>query len=84
MARTRVSLNSKAVQGVLKSDGVRAELNRQAQVIEGRLPDGYVIVQPKSRKGRRARVRIVTGTWDAQYDNLKRNSLLKALGGGGR
>ena len=75
MSKLRVELNSAGVRELLRSPELRAIVEKQARAARQRAGDGY--------EGYTAQTRVValvgTATGAAEADNLKNNTLLKAL-----
>lgn len=63
------------------SPEVVAHLQAQAEQVAARAGDGMVVL-PAERGRNRARVAVVTGTWEAQRSEATDRSLTRALGGG--
>lgn len=76
-----VKLNKDGVSELMKSSEIQEALTEVGQGIMGRLPDGYQMDEPYIGKTR-ANVMIHATTAKAMADNMKHNTLLKALGGG--
>lgn len=80
MAKNKFVLNKKGVIGLLKSSEMQTVLNEYGSRVASTAGDGYEdgIVM----SGDRAKVFVFAHTADAKKDNLKNNTLLKALRGG--
>ena len=70
-------LNREGVSELLKSKNMHKVLQEQAGTILGRLPHGYGSTDGETTQ--RAKVTVGTRTRSAASDNLKNNTLLKAL-----
>ena len=79
MANYRFELNRAGVGELLKSKEMHALMNEKANVVLGRLGDGYGMTVGTTSQ--RAKATVGTRTKKAATDNKKNNSLLKALGG---
>ena len=81
MSGVKVVLNTAAVRALLlKGDGVMAECGRQAEGIARRAGNGYAC-DPYSGKTR-GNVSVYPESREAKRDNLRNNTLLKAIRGG--
>ena len=76
MAEVRFELNRKGVRELLRSEEVQQMLAGKAQ---RRMPDGCKVDTQAGKN--RANARITAVTDEARRDNLKNNTLLKAIGG---
>lgn len=76
MDKVRIELNREGVRELLRSEEVQQMLAAEAR---SRMPDGC---QVDTQAGtNRANARITAVTDAARRDNLKNNTLLKAIGG---
>lgn len=84
--KVKVTLNIPGVIALRLSPGVRAYCESVARSkIFNKLPDGqYEVYAPVPGGSRRAHVSVRTATPEAYQDNLENNTLLKAMGGGGK
>lgn len=79
MSKTKVELNHANIRAYLKNDSVTAMLESYGSRTLQRCGEGY---EMDSRRGRnRTIVEVRTATPEAVNNNLKHNTLLKALGG---
>ena len=77
MANVRIELIPEGVKELLQSPEMEAGCLSHAQAIAGRAGDGYTV---DSRVGRtRVNARVTATTAQARKDNLKNNTLLKAV-----
>ena len=75
MSKLRVELNSAGVRELLRSPELRALVEKHARAARQRAGDGYEVYTVQTRV-----VALVgTATGAAEADNLKNNTLLKAL-----
>ena len=77
MAKFRVELNSEGVRELLKSAEMGAICREHAKAIAGRAGDGYSVSTYTGRT--RVNASVSPSTKAAQRDNLKNNTLLKAV-----
>lgn len=79
MANVRIELNESAVRDLMRSPEIQRELEAAAETVMSRLPDGYSkdIYTGKTRSN----VAIWPSTEEARKDNLKNDTLLKAVQG---
>ena len=79
MGNVRIELNEAGVRELLQSAEMEALCTELARGIAGRAGDGYTV---DSRVGRtRVNARVTIATAEAARDNLKNNTLLKAVRG---
>lgn len=78
MVKVTVKFNNAGIQELLKSEEMQAIINEKANEVQARAGDGYETVERVGKKRAFARVRVASAK--AYYDNLKNNTLLKALG----
>lgn len=79
MAKMKFELNSAGVVELMKSAPMQVILNEYGAKTASRAGDGYLVEDVMS--GDRAKVFVRADTPEAKRDNLKNNTLLKALGG---
>ena len=77
MAKFRVELNREGVRELLKSPEMAAICAEHARAIAGRAGDGYTVSTYTGRT--RVNASVATATEAALKDNLKHNTLLKAV-----
>ena len=80
MARSKFKLNSAGIVELMKSAAMQTVLNEYGSRTVSAAGAGYADKTVMS--GDRAKVFVYADTDDAKRDNLKNNTLLKALGGG--
>lgn len=80
MAKFKIVLNKSGMDELLNSEGVVSSLEKAAQGVLAKLGDGYAMQEPYHGP-HRANVAIETTTKRAYWDNVKHNTMLKALGG---
>lgn len=73
----KIVLNRAGVRELLRSDEMQEALREQAETIKARLPDGYETNEFLGKNRRNIEVAAVTTK--AKADNLKNNTLLKAV-----
>lgn len=73
-----IKLNSQGVQELLKSAAIASACREQAKAVAGRAGDGYE-VEERNYPERTGYV-VSAEADEARRDNLKNNTLLKALG----
>lgn len=78
MSKTRFELNSAGVRKLLMSAEMQSGLKEYAAMVQSRAGDGYEISEYIGKN--RANVSVHAETKKARKDNLKNNTLLKALG----
>ena len=79
MANVEIKLNTAGVRELLKSKEIQDECRKVAQQIQGRVGDGYVVEDRNYHERSGAAVRVDSPS--AYRDNLKNNTLLKAVQG---
>lgn len=80
MSNIKIELNSAGIREMLKSEPVRQACMQEASRIASRAGDGYV---SESRSyPERSGAAVYPNTPKAAMDNLRNNTLLKAMGGG--
>lgn len=77
MANIRVELISEGVQALLKSAEMAQICAEHARAIAGRAGDGYSVSTYTGRT--RVNASVATATEEAMRDNMKNNTLLKAV-----
>lgn len=75
----RLVFHDRAIQGLLKSPEVQADLDRRARNIAAAAGEGYEVLRSP---GRRARAVVITGTWAAKRAEAKRGNLRRAIDAG--
>ena len=78
---SNIVLNSAGVKELLQCTEIQQALVEQAQNIRGRCGDGYSVESNAYVGKNRAIVRVSAVSEKAVQDNLKNNTLVKALGG---
>lgn len=78
MANYKFELDKAGVGKLLKSEEMTEALLKEARKVLNRLPHGYGMSSGMTTQ--RAKVSVGTRTRAAASDNLKNNTLLKALG----
>ena len=77
MSNTKFKLNRKGVKELMKSDEMQAILKDHATNIRNRCGDGY---EQDIKTGKsRANAMVWADTYQAKSDNLKNNTILKAV-----
>lgn len=79
MSDFKFELNEAGVRALLKSSEMQAILSEYGSKVMGRVGEGYEMTTGTTPQ--RAKVNVRTETPRAMVDNLKNNTLLKALGG---
>lgn len=82
MALQKFELNRKGVSELMKSDEMRAILRSYGDEALSRLGDGYAASDSDTGSSKRAKVKVEATTYKTRQDNLKNNTILKAVGGG--
>lgn len=77
MANLKIELNSDGVRELLRSPAMAAECRAQAQAIAVRAGGGYSVSTYTGAT--RVNASVMTETAEAMRDNLKNNTLLKAV-----
>lgn len=72
-----VSLSYEGIGRLMKSDGVKNEMERRANLIQQRCGNGYIVGSHQT--GQRAAATVRAYSRVANQDNLDNNTLLKAL-----
>lgn len=78
---SNIVLNSAGVKELLQCSEMQQVLVEQAQSIRGRCGEGYAVENNAFVGKNRAIVRVSAESEKAIQDNLKNNTLVKALGG---
>lgn len=78
MAKVRIELNSEGVRNLLKSAEIAEICRTHAQEIAGRAGSGYEVTTYTGKT--RVNASVHAATDEAYRDNLKNNTLLKAVG----
>lgn len=78
MGKVRIVLNSEGVRELLKSAEIAEECRKHAQDIAGRAGTGYEVTTYTGKT--RVNASVHAATEEAYRDNLKNNTLLKAVG----
>ena len=79
MTDFKFELNKAGVRELLKSSEMAAVLSEYGSNMMGQLGEGYEMEEGTTSQ--RAKVNVRTATPRSMVDNLKNNTLLKALGG---
>lgn len=79
MANVKIELISSGVRELLQSAEIEAECKRLAYGVAGRAGDGYEVDTYIGKT--RVNAMVYANSSKAYSDNLKNNTLLKALGG---
>ena len=77
MSKVRIELNQKGIRELLKSSELEAVLGEHARKIAGRCGDGYGYDTYQATT--RVIASVFTEDPDAMRDNLKNNTILKAM-----
>lgn len=80
MAKVEIVLNPAGVRELLKSDAMMQICQQHANRAASTLGDGYAV--NKYVGANRVNAEVTAETFLARRDNMKNNSILKALGGG--
>lgn len=80
MSKVKFELNTKGVGQLLKSDEMKAVLESAANTVASRAGGGYEVKTIKAQT--RVIATVAAADKETRRDNLKNNTLLKALGGG--
>lgn len=79
MSKVKFKLNRSGVRALLKSDEMSAVCQQYASRVQGRCGDGYEIARRDYPE--RTGYVVRAATYQARQDNLKNNTLLKAVSG---
>lgn len=79
MANVEIKLNSSGVRELLRSREMKAICEEQANNAVGRLGPGYTVTTMTGKN--RVNASIYAESYEAKRDNLKNNTILKALRG---
>ena len=82
MNKIVIKLDDAGIQEMLKSDGIVRTCETQASRIAAAAGDGYEV--ERRNYPERGGAAVYPSTPKAYFDNLKNNTLLKAMGSGGR
>lgn len=82
MAKLRFELDRTGVGELLKSSEVRAVLHQYGDGAVSRLGEGYEATDSDTSSSKRAKVMVRATTFKTRRDNVKNNTILKAVGGG--
>lgn len=74
-----IVLNGAGIRELLKSAEIEAVCKEQADAVASRAGDGYTVDTHVGKT--RVNAMVTADTYAARRDNLKNNTLLKALGG---
>lgn len=77
MAKFEFKLNYAGVGSLLKSEAMKAHLAEKASAIQARCGDGYVMSTYTGKT--RVNASIKAESFKARRDNMKNNTILKAL-----
>lgn len=80
MKRVKIKMVNKGMRELLHSDEITASCKEQADRIAERAGEGYTA--DIHNAGGRNVAGVITSTAEAARDNMERNTLLKAMGGG--
>lgn len=80
MSKVKFELNTKGVGQLLKSDEMKAVLESAANTVAGRAGGSYEVKTVKAQT--RVIATVEAADKETRRDNLKNNTLLKAMGGG--
>ena len=78
MSKIKIVLNRKGVRELLKSQPIADACGEQAEQVKARAGEGYEVRQRNYPE--RTGYAVIAETDEAKRDNLKNNTLLKALG----
>lgn len=81
MSLSRFELNQEGIRELLNSDEVGDYLTEVGEEVARRAGSGYAAADPH-HSGQRLIVNVYTENLAAYRDNLRNNTLLKAIGGG--
>ena len=82
MANVKFELNRAGVRELLTSSAMQNVLEQYGSAAVRRLGDGYEAVNGATAKSVRAKCKVQATTFEARRDNLKNNTILKAVMGG--
>ena len=80
MSKVKFKLNRAGVRELMKSKGMLGICTEHADAVQSRAGEGYEVTTYIGKN--RANASVMAATYKARKDNLKNNTLLKALGGG--
>lgn len=78
MADIKIELNHEGIKEMLRSEEAMAICEELANEARSNLGEGYIVTTHVG--GARANASIFAESFRAKYENLKKNSILKALG----
>ncbi|SDZ88103.1 hypothetical protein SAMN02745687_00919 [Lachnospiraceae bacterium NK3A20] len=78
MSKVKIKLNKSEVRGLLKSPEIAASCKEQADAVAGRAGEGYSVEQRNYPE--RTGYVVSAESKEAGLDNMRHNTLLKALG----
>ena len=79
MAKVTIQLNSKGVREMLRSDEMKTLCEEHANKTLGKLGPGYVVTSMTGKN--RVNASIYAESFEAKRENMKNNTILKALRG---
>ena len=79
MSKVEIELNSAGIQELMKSAEIQGYCEELARGVASRAGDGYEVDSMVGKT--RANASVYAATKEANRDNMKNNTLLKALGG---
>lgn len=82
MSKVKFELNKQGVSELMKSQEMRAILRDYGNEAVSRLGSGYEATDSDTSSSVRAKVKVSATTYATRRDNLKNNTILKAVGGG--
>lgn len=82
MAKVKFELNRGGVKALLTSSVMQNMLDQYGSAAVQRLGDGYEAVPGGTGKSVRAKCKVQATTFKAKRDNMKNNTILKAVMGG--
>ena len=82
MSKVDFKLNRAGVRELLRSQEAMDVVRQYATQIQGRAGDGYEVTTHVGKN--RVNASVHAETYKARKDNYENNTLLKALGGGGK
>lgn len=79
-SKVRIEFDEKAFRALLRSDEVKADLERRARRIAAAAGPGHVVDSDTGRN--RARAEVVTGTFEAKRGEAVHHNLTRAIDAG--
>lgn len=79
MSKVRIELNGSGVRELLRSSEMKSVCESHANRALGGLGDGYVVTSMTGKN--RVNASVYAESYEAKKENLKSNTILKALGG---